>query len=137
MEQAEIMKSQAFDFDINTLAPEELQEFIFGLFAWRDSIFKEVLKTISFIPGLTSLFESLTEALNACELFNCYSGLQASANEFQSFTAFWIRYFRYSTLITPLKCLLNHDHVSLFCKTLSQAFSPIVKKLSTPMSNMK
>lgn len=69
MQQAESMKSQAFDFDVNELAPSEIQDFIWRLFQWRDSVFKDVLRTVSFIPGLSSLFETLAETLNACKHF--------------------------------------------------------------------
>ncbi|GJJ09955.1 hypothetical protein Clacol_004179 [Clathrus columnatus] len=65
IEEAESMKSQAFDFDMSNITTEEVQDFIWRIFAWRDSVYKDILKTIAIIPGLSALFERLSEALNA------------------------------------------------------------------------
>lgn len=134
MQQAESMKSQAFDFDVNDLAPSEIQDFIWRLFQWRDSVFKDVLRTISFIPGLASLFETLAETLNACKRFLIILNKHFSD----------VLLVIYSLLdpilqvfnIRNVKSLLNSG-ASRFYKILSHTFNNTAKKPSIITSNLQ
>lgn len=61
-------KSQAYEFNPDDVAPPEVQQQLWELLVWRDGVFREVVGMIEMVPGLESLIDSLTNALNACEL---------------------------------------------------------------------
>ncbi|KAJ3526869.1 hypothetical protein NM688_g8205 [Phlebia brevispora] len=67
MSQAEVMKekSQAYRFDPDDVAPPEVQQQLWELLQWRDSIYREVLGMIEMVPGLESLMDALSNVLNA------------------------------------------------------------------------
>ncbi|EIN14403.1 Het-C-domain-containing protein [Punctularia strigosozonata HHB-11173 SS5] len=58
-------KSKAYSFDPGDIAPPEVQQQLWEILKWRDSIFKTVLEKIEMIPGLSELIDNLTDALNA------------------------------------------------------------------------
>lgn len=60
-------KSQAYEFNPDDVAPPEVQQQLWELLVWRDGVFREVVGMIEMVPGLESLIDSLTNALNACE----------------------------------------------------------------------
>jgi hypothetical protein len=77
-------KSEAYNFDpgvclsysllgvnfITTpdnVAPPEVQKQLWDLLKWRDGVYRDVIRQLSMIPGLTDLIDNLTDALNACE----------------------------------------------------------------------
>jgi hypothetical protein len=68
MSQAENLKakSKAYHFDPNNVAPPEVRKQLMDLLKWHDNIIREVLSSIEMIPGLDSLLDNLTNALNAC-----------------------------------------------------------------------
>lgn len=63
-------QSQAYSFNPDNIAPPEVQQQLFSLLKWHDSVFRDILETIEKIPGLTDLVENITNALNACECVN-------------------------------------------------------------------
>ena len=68
LEEAENLKRKAYDFDPDEVAPEEVQQFLWHVLAWRDRFFKDILMGMEKIPGLSALLEEITDTLNACEL---------------------------------------------------------------------
>ena len=67
MEQAQNIKNKVYDFNPGDLAPEELQRLMWNVLEWRDAVYREILKKIEMVPGLSELVDELTDALNACE----------------------------------------------------------------------
>ncbi len=59
-------KAQAYNFDPDNIAPPEVQEQLWQLLKWRDDIYRDIIKKIEMVPGLSDLIENLTNALNAC-----------------------------------------------------------------------
>jgi hypothetical protein len=66
--QADAMKrkAQAYQFNPDDIMPPDVQQQLWELLKWRDSIYRDILKKIEMIPGLESLIDALTNALNAC-----------------------------------------------------------------------
>lgn len=58
-------KSKAYTFNPDDVAPPEVQQQLFSVLKWRDSVYREILKKIEMIPGLSDLIDELTNALNA------------------------------------------------------------------------
>ncbi|RDX51974.1 Het-C-domain-containing protein [Lentinus brumalis] len=58
-------KAQAYNFDPDNIAPPEVQEQLWQLLKWRDDIYRDIIKKIEMVPGLSDLIENLTNALNA------------------------------------------------------------------------
>ena len=67
--QADDMKAQAkaYQFNPDDVMPPEVQTQLLNLLKWRDGIYRDILAKIEMIPGLESLIDALTNALNACE----------------------------------------------------------------------
>jgi Heterokaryon incompatibility protein Het-C len=59
-------KSKAYHFDPNNVAPPEIRRQLMDLLRWHDSIYRDVLSAVEMVPGLASLIDNLTNALNAC-----------------------------------------------------------------------
>jgi hypothetical protein len=68
MSQAENLKakSQAYHFDPNNVAPPEVRKQLMDLLKWHDGVYRDVLSSVEMIPGLESLVDNLSNALNAC-----------------------------------------------------------------------
>jgi hypothetical protein len=68
MDEAESLQaeSKAYHFNPDNVAPPEVQQRLWALLKWRDGVFRGVSETIESIPGLETLFDNLTDALNAC-----------------------------------------------------------------------
>ena len=68
MDEAESLQaeSKAYRFNPDNIAPPEVQQRLWALLKWRDGVFRNVSKKIEAIPGLESLLDSLSDALNAC-----------------------------------------------------------------------
>jgi hypothetical protein len=68
MDQAESLQAEAkaYRFNPDNVAPPEVQKRLWALLKWRDGVFRNVSKKIESIPGLETLLDSLTDALNAC-----------------------------------------------------------------------
>ncbi|KAL0951712.1 hypothetical protein HGRIS_008387 [Hohenbuehelia grisea] len=58
-------KAKAYHFDPNNVAPPDVQKQLWDLLKWRDSVYRDVLKKLEMVPGLTDLIDELTNALNA------------------------------------------------------------------------
>ncbi|RPD82107.1 heterokaryon incompatibility Het-C [Lentinus tigrinus ALCF2SS1-7] len=58
-------KAKAYNFDPDNVAPPEVREQLWQLLKWRDDIYRDIIKKIEMIPGLSDLIENLTNALNA------------------------------------------------------------------------
>ena len=67
--QADVMKEQAkaYQFNPDDIMPPDVQAQLLQLLRWRDDIYRDVLKKIAMVPGLESLIDALTNALNACK----------------------------------------------------------------------
>lgn len=59
-------KSKAYSFNPDDVAPPEVQQQLWELLKWRDDVYRDIIKKIELVPGLTDLIENLTNALNAC-----------------------------------------------------------------------
>ena len=59
-------KAKAYNFDPDNVAPPEVREQLWQLLKWRDDIYRDIIKKIEMVPGLSDLIENLTNALNAC-----------------------------------------------------------------------
>lgn len=68
--QADAMKekAKAYQFNPDEIMPPDVQAQLMELLRWRDDIYRDVLKKIEMVPGLDSLIDALTNALNACEI---------------------------------------------------------------------
>ena len=66
MSHGEILEaeSKAYRFDPKNIAPREVQQRLWALLKWRDGIYRSVSNSL---PGLSSLVDNLTEALNTCK----------------------------------------------------------------------
>ena len=60
-------QAKAYQFNPDNIMPPEVQRQLLQLLRWRDDIYRDILKKIEMIPGLESLIDALTNALNACE----------------------------------------------------------------------
>ncbi|KAI0800815.1 heterokaryon incompatibility protein Het-C-domain-containing protein [Fomes fomentarius] len=58
-------KSKAYNFNPDDVAPPEVQQQLWELLKWRDDVYRDIIKKIELVPGLTELIENLTNALNA------------------------------------------------------------------------
>ncbi|KAF8665446.1 hypothetical protein AX16_000464 [Volvariella volvacea WC 439] len=67
MEQGEQLhaQSQAYHFDPDNVAPPEVQQQFIDLVRWRDGVYRDISAKIEKVPGLASLLEEFTNALNA------------------------------------------------------------------------
>ena len=60
-------ESKAYHFDPKNVAPPEVQERLRALLAWHDNVYRSVLNKIEAVPGLESLIDNTSEALNTCK----------------------------------------------------------------------
>ncbi|KAK7063818.1 heterokaryon incompatibility protein HET-C [Favolaschia claudopus] len=58
-------EAKAYHFDPNNVAPPEVQQKLMQLLRWHDDVMRWVLEKIEMIPGLDSLIDQLSNALNA------------------------------------------------------------------------
>ncbi|KAJ7597340.1 Het-C-domain-containing protein [Mycena floridula] len=58
-------KAQAYNFNPDDVAPQEVQDQLMALLKWRDGVYRDILAKIAMIPGLSDLLDQLTNALNA------------------------------------------------------------------------
>ncbi|KAJ7044922.1 Het-C-domain-containing protein [Mycena alexandri] len=58
-------ESKAYSFDPNNIAPPDVQDKLLRLLKWRDGLMRSILEKIEMIPGLDSLIDQLSNALNA------------------------------------------------------------------------
>ncbi|KAJ3830304.1 Het-C-domain-containing protein [Lentinula raphanica] len=67
MNQAEQLQqeSKAYNFNPDDIAPPAVQKQLLEMLVWRDGIFRWITEKIEMIPGLSSLIDELTNALNA------------------------------------------------------------------------
>jgi hypothetical protein len=59
-------ESKAYHFNPDNIAPVDVQKRLWALLKWRDGVFRSVSEKIESIPGLETLIDSLSDALNAC-----------------------------------------------------------------------
>lgn len=60
-------QAKAYHFDPDNVAPPEVREQMWQLLRWRDNVYRDIIKKIEMVPGLSDLIENLTNALNACQ----------------------------------------------------------------------
>ncbi|KAH7334385.1 heterokaryon incompatibility protein Het-C-domain-containing protein [Rhizoctonia solani] len=65
MEQGDQIRAKAFDFNPDDVAPEEVQQRLLEVLKWHDQAMHDITKTIQGIPGLETLLDELTNAMNA------------------------------------------------------------------------
>ncbi|KAJ4485648.1 Het-C-domain-containing protein [Lentinula aciculospora] len=58
-------ESKAYNFNPDDIAPPDVQKQLLEMLVWRDGVFRWITKKIEMIPGLSSLLDELTNALNA------------------------------------------------------------------------
>ncbi|KAF8921834.1 heterokaryon incompatibility protein Het-C-domain-containing protein [Mucidula mucida] len=58
-------QSQAYNFNPDDIAPPEVQKQLFDLLKWRDGLYRDIIKKIEMIPGLSDLMDEMSNALNA------------------------------------------------------------------------
>ncbi|KAG8716996.1 hypothetical protein FRC09_014920 [Ceratobasidium sp. 395] len=63
--QGEQIRNNAFNFNPDDVAPEEVQQRLLEILKWHDQVMHDITNTIQNIPGLESLLEDLTNAMNA------------------------------------------------------------------------
>lgn len=108
-------ESKAYHFNPDNIAPPEVQKRLWALLKWRDGVFRGVSDKIEAIPGLESLIDSLSDALNACTS--------------------WIFYLRSSPrnwLIRVNRCLRCPGPVALSRRVLLSPI-PVLTKSSQPI----
>ena len=59
-------EAKAYHFDPNNSAPPEVRERLWKLLNWRDNVYRDIIKKIEMVPGLSDLIENLTTMLNTC-----------------------------------------------------------------------
>ncbi|QRV83279.1 heterokaryon incompatibility protein Het-C protein [Ceratobasidium sp. AG-Ba] len=65
MNQGDEIRNKAFNFNPDDVAPEDVQRQFLEILKWHDQVMHDITKTIQNIPGLESLLEDLTNAMNA------------------------------------------------------------------------
>ncbi|CUA69646.1 hypothetical protein RSOLAG22IIIB_04023 [Rhizoctonia solani] len=65
MDQGDQIRAKAYDFNPNDVAPEEVQQRLLEILKWHDQVMHDITRTIQNIPGLETLLDELTNALNA------------------------------------------------------------------------
>ncbi|KAF9029991.1 Het-C-domain-containing protein [Hymenopellis radicata] len=58
-------QSQAYHFNPDNIAPPEVQRQLLDLLKWRDGLYRDIIKKIEMIPGLSDLMDEMSNALNA------------------------------------------------------------------------
>ncbi|KAH9004156.1 Het-C-domain-containing protein [Lactarius hatsudake] len=58
-------ESKAYHFDPDNVAPPEVQKRLLAMLKWRDGVVRSVSEKIEAIPGLETLLDNLSDALNA------------------------------------------------------------------------
>jgi hypothetical protein len=58
-------EAKAYRFNPDNVAPPEVQKRLWALLKWRDGVFRNVSEKIESIPGLETLIDNLSDALNA------------------------------------------------------------------------
>jgi hypothetical protein len=68
MNQGEQLHAQAqgYHFNPDNVAPPEVQKQLLDLLKWRDGVYRDILKKLEMVPGLSDMLDQLTNALNAC-----------------------------------------------------------------------
>lgn len=46
--------------------PPEVQKQLWDLLEWRDDVYRDFIRQLAMVPGLSELIDNLTDALNAC-----------------------------------------------------------------------
>jgi beta-phosphoglucomutase-like phosphatase (HAD superfamily) len=66
-QEAEDIKTKAYHFDPDKVAPQEVQQRLLEILKWHDDVFRDIQKKLQMVPGLQNLLEELSNALNACK----------------------------------------------------------------------
>lgn len=67
LNEAEQMQQQAqgYNFNPDNVCPPEVKERLLALLKWHDDVMRQILKKIEMVPGLTTVLEEFSNALNA------------------------------------------------------------------------
>ena len=63
-------QAKAYRFNPDDMAPPQVKKQLLDALKWHDDVMRDIISKIEMIPGLTSLLEEFSNALNACK---CYS----------------------------------------------------------------
>ncbi|KAI3622000.1 heterokaryon incompatibility protein het-c [Moniliophthora roreri] len=134
MSQAEAMeqKSKAYDFNPDEVAPPEVQKQLLDLLKWRDNVYRDILKKIEMVPGLSDLLDELTNALNAYVYTVLAPWLTATTNVLGEGSKAVIdsddqyRVFEDPNASDPSHSLLSKDHFGLILNEPAGKIAQIV-----------
>lgn len=63
-------QSKAYRFNPDDMAPPQVKQQLVGALKWHDDVMRDIISKIEMIPGLTSLLEEFSNAMNACKCYN-------------------------------------------------------------------
>jgi hypothetical protein len=66
MQKADEIQKKAYSFDPDNYTTEEVQQTLWEILVWRDTIMRKISVIIEKIPGMEAVLDQLTEALNVC-----------------------------------------------------------------------
>lgn len=64
MQKADQIQAKAYNFNPDEYSTEEVQQTLWEIMQWRDTIMRKVSTIIEKIPGMETVLDQLTEALN-------------------------------------------------------------------------
>jgi Heterokaryon incompatibility protein Het-C len=67
MKRADEIQQKAYSFDPDNYTTEEVQQTLWEILGWRDTIMRKISTIIEKIPGMEMVLEQLTDALNVCK----------------------------------------------------------------------
>ena len=62
------------------MMPPEVQQQLWDLLKWRDGVYRDVIRQLEMVPGLSELIDNLTDALNACKHQHLFTYILTSLN---------------------------------------------------------
>jgi len=63
-------QSQAYHFNPDDMAPPQVKQQLVEALRWHDDVMRDITSKIEMIPGLTTLLEEFSNALNECKCYN-------------------------------------------------------------------
>lgn len=115
-------KAKAYQFNPDEIMPPDVQAQLMQLLRWRDDIYRDVLKKIAMVPGLDSLIDALTNALNACKILVAFYLMNAAQDNFA------VVY----TILAPYLTVRNRRHLYL-CSNLCP-HQPALQQVTSVLS---
>ncbi|THH30634.1 hypothetical protein EUX98_g3548 [Antrodiella citrinella] len=136
-------ESKAYSFDPNKIASPEVQKKLLRLLVMRDNIFRQILRGLESIPGLTDLIDSLTNALNAyvytilapylTPLLQQVSGVLSQGSQAIIDTDDQYEVFNNPNASDPSHSLLSKDHFALVLNEPAGKIALVVVRYSVDL----